>query len=559
MANSLDQDGRGPTDRQLMIGGIAVALVIVLICGTLLLKSTGRLDKYVRVVADLVNVGDGLPKSSDVKYHGLLIGSVTDVIPAAHGKPNFVHLNLKPRYAPDIPDTVTARVVPSNVFAVSSVQLVDNGPAPGLVDGAHIPEDRDLSTVLFQSTISKMRDVLAAVGRGRDDHSLGIMAAVGAATENRRVKLLNAGAQLTRLLDEVNSIVATDPGPSTLSALVNATRGLQSTAPELVDALHQAVKPMQTFAEKRAELTSLVAGSQHTLGVTRQAFDNNTDQLIQITHDLTPVIGVLAMQDEHYVPIFSRVKRLSDRFFADVWDEELDVLDIRVNVSLTPLHTYTRADCPMYGELKGPSCTTAPQIAVRPDLPQVLLPQNYQPPAGLEPPPGTILGPSGNLHAVGPPLINPPFDPNLTPVDPPLPWWTGPALRIPTTANPDNSPVMPPGPAPLVVPPWLPPPPPPPPPGPPLAAQAAPAPPPPSGPLLPAEAAPASYGGNVGPVGSQQELHQLGLITGQAEPASVVTDLLLGPVARGTEVSMVPANMVPAKVSVEHEPAEGPK
>ncbi|MGB0437771.1 MAG: mammalian cell entry protein, partial [Mycobacterium sp.] len=54
MGNSLDQDGRGPSDRQLLIGGIAVSLVIALTVGTLLMKSTGRLDKFVRVVADLV-------------------------------------------------------------------------------------------------------------------------------------------------------------------------------------------------------------------------------------------------------------------------------------------------------------------------------------------------------------------------------------------------------------------------------------------------------------------------------------------------------------------------
>ena len=35
-----------------------------------------------------------------------------------------------PRFAQHIPATVTARVVPSNVFAVSSIQLVDNGAAP---------------------------------------------------------------------------------------------------------------------------------------------------------------------------------------------------------------------------------------------------------------------------------------------------------------------------------------------------------------------------------------------------------------------------------------------
>jgi hypothetical protein len=58
----------------------------------------------------------------------------------------------------------------------------------------------------------------------------------------------------------------------------------------------------------------------------------------------------------------------------------------------------------------------------------------------------------------------------------------------------------------------------------------------PGDPPLPAEAAPASFGGNVGPVGSAQERRQLGVITGQ--PASTATQLLLGPVARGTTVTV---------------------
>ena len=41
----------------------------------LLAKSTGGLEDYVQVVADLGNVGDGLPQKSDVKYHGALVGA----------------------------------------------------------------------------------------------------------------------------------------------------------------------------------------------------------------------------------------------------------------------------------------------------------------------------------------------------------------------------------------------------------------------------------------------------------------------------------------------------
>lgn len=514
MPNSFELDGRGPSDRQLFGIGIAVLVVSALLTTVMLVKSTGRLDDYVRVVADLVNVGDGLPQKSDVKYHGVLVGMVDDVVPAAHGKPNYVHINLKEDYAKSIPASVTARVVPSNVFAVSSVQLVGNGPGSKIRDGAHIPEDKRLPTVLFQTTVSKLRDLLAAAGRGRDDRSVGILAALGAATDHRRVSLLNAGAQLNRLLDQLNSIVSTDTGPSTVSALLDATRGLAQTAPDLLDALHQAVEPMQTFAETHGQLASLLSGADYTVGTTRQSFDNHIDQLIRITADFTPVLGVLAQKSNNFVPAVTKLDNLANQFMEQVWNPQTNLGNMRAMLTFTPSSTYTRADCPHYGELKGPSCFTAPLIPVRPDLPDVLLPQNYQPPKDLAPPPGTVIGPDGNLVAVGPPLINP--TPNLTDPNPPLAPGITPSPPVPGSANPDNpSPGAPATPQPQQ--PWV-------------------APVAPKAPWIPQSSFRPSFGGNVGPVGSQYERTMLGAITGG--PASEATELLLGPVARGTTVSL---------------------
>ena len=84
---------------------------------------------------------------------------------------------------------------------------------------------------------------------------------------------------------------------------------------------------------------------------------------------------------------------------------------MRVNLSFTPdLHLHPRR-LPAVRRLKGPSCFTAPLVPTRPELPDVLLPQNYQPPKDLAPPPGTVLGPNGNLVAVGPPLPQPEPEP----------------------------------------------------------------------------------------------------------------------------------------------------
>jgi ABC-type transporter Mla subunit MlaD len=509
-SRNFDPSGRGPSNRALLLRGLGVIVVSAVVAALLVAKSTGRLESFTRIVADLTNVGDGLPSRSDVRYHGLLVGTVNNVVPATYGKPNLVHIDLTAEYAPSIPRTVTARVVPSNVFAVSGVELVDTGAGgPALRTGDHIAEDTTLPTVLFQSTISKLRDILYATGRGREDKTLGILAALNAATQNRRIELLAAGAHLDRIVNQLNAIAAPDSAsPSTLSALVDAARGLQQTAPDLLDSLHRAVGPMQTLVQQRAQLNDLLAGGAHTLNTASTALSNRIDQLITISSQFTPVVGTLADTAHNWLPAYVKLHGLSDKFLQESWMPELDTPNMRINISLTPTYSYTRADCPKYGELKGPSCFTAPLVAVRPDLPEVLLPQNFQPPADLMPPPGTVVGPSGNLVAVGPPLINP--TPNLIDPNPPLPQGMTPAPPVPGTANPD---LKTPAPAPQ-----------------PLPAEAVPA-------------APAAYGGNIGPVGSPQELRQLEFITGK--PATAATQLLLAPVIRGMTVSPVGAGGKP--------------
>ncbi len=527
MARVFDISGRGPSSRTLLLCGVAVIAVSALITSLLLAKSTGRLESFTRIVADLTNVGDGLPSRSDVRYHGLLVGSVNNVVPTSSDEPNMVHIDIAGDYAPAIPRTVTARVVPSNVFAISGVELIDNGAAPAIQTGDHIAEDTKLPTVLFQTTISKLRDILFATGRGREDNTLGILAALGAATHDRRPQLLTAGAQLDRIVNELNSVVATDTtSPSMLSALVAAAEGLQQTAPDLLDALHRAVGPMRVLVEQRAQLDTMLTAGTRTLNTAHTALANHVDQMITISEHLTPVTGVLAQTSNNWLPGFQKAKVFSEKF-PNGWDPEQDTFRLRINLSLTPTYSYTRADCPSYGALKGPSCFTAPLIVVRPDLPDVLLPQNYQPPPDLMPPPGTVVGPSGNLIAVGPPLINP-QGPNLVDPNPPLSDGIGtgvlggigppmaPAPPVPGTANPAfTTPPAPPNPMPAPI------------------APVAPWPPG----YLPGEAAPTSYGGNVGPVGSAQEVDQLSYITGR--PATAATQLLLAPVVRGMMVAEV--------------------
>ncbi|ODQ96581.1 MlaD family protein [Mycolicibacterium holsaticum] len=448
MGNSIEPNGRGWSDRQLLIGGVVVLVAATLITGVLLAKSQGHLDRHIRVTAELVNVGDGLPERADVKFRGVLVGAVKSVQPALYGRPNIVTINLTPEAAQGIPETVTARVVPSNVFAVSSVQLVDNGDAPPLHNGAVITEDTQLPTVLFQTTIDRVRQILAATQRDGTDPPVGMINLLAEATDHRGDTLLISGARIQRILTELNRLIATNSDePSTVSALSEMAETLSATVPGLVDSMDNAVVPMRTIAEKQAELQSLLSAGLNTSATAATTFDNHADQLIGITTHLEPVVGVLAMNHDKFLPMATRLTRLSEKAMTDAWDDEHQMFSGNFILSFTPLRTYVRADCPRYGPLEGPSCHTAPETPQKFDIPQVLLPESYEPPPDLAPPPGTPL---------------------------------------------------------------------------------------------PAEfTAPASYGGNVGPVGSDGEREQLSTILG--EDVNSAQQVLLGPVARGTAVTVSPA------------------
>ena len=183
------------------------------------------LENYVRVIADLVDVGDGLPRQSDVKYHGLLVGSVQESFQRRTG----IRTSCTSTSKPITRDRFRLRWFTGRTQQRLRRVLGPTGRAErhrlraGHPHRDRIPEDTALPTVLFQTTVGELRDILAATGRGREDKTVGVLAAVNAATQNRRTELLTAGAQLNAVIDQLDGIVSTDPDGTTVSALIDAT------------------------------------------------------------------------------------------------------------------------------------------------------------------------------------------------------------------------------------------------------------------------------------------------------------------------------------------------
>lgn len=386
-----DTDPRGNSNTRLFVFGVIAVAVVVVLMAALVAKMNGAFDKTVGATAVLVDVGDGLPANSDIKYRGLLVGVVKGVEPGTNGGANRVDLALDPGYARSIPRTVTARVVPSNVFAVSSIQLVDNGSAPSLTQGAIIAQDESLSTVQLQTAMTKLREIIAASARVGTDETVGMLEVVAKATDRHGDEIASAGAQLNRITKELDGLIAPKGQQSTLGALSNAVQGLRKSAPDLLDVMNSAVVPMQTLAEKNKGLNQLLAAGSNTLSTVDRGFANNSDKIIGITTKLAPVIGVMADGGGSFSQITTSLNNVSKKWFSEFWPVGQKNATGKFQFQFTPHQMYTRADCPRYGDLEGPSCQSAPVTNAPAVIPEGNSPENF-----MSAPMGGNVGPVGS-------------------------------------------------------------------------------------------------------------------------------------------------------------------
>ncbi|WP_067856769.1 MlaD family protein [Nocardia shimofusensis] len=360
MSILFESDDRNLTTLGLFVRGVIALVVITTAAAAMIARSEGVFTPTVEVTAALVDVGDGLPTKSDVKYRGVLVGSVREVVPATDGRPNIVRIDLIPEHAAGIPATVTARVVPSNVFAVPSIQLMDNGPGAAIAAGASIPEDHSDAGVKLQTSLTALNRIVAAVGRPDSDPTVGILETIERATRGRGEDARRAATQLERIVRTYNEQANPGDGASVLVELAQAVHGLQQSAPDLLAALHDAVVPLRGVAEQRLQLTRLLTGGITTTTTVGTALTNRADSVIDLTARLGPVLRILAAGSDNFVQMTTSQTRVARIFNTEFWNAESQSGTARIIVELTPHKQYTRTDCPRYGELAGASCHNGP-------------------------------------------------------------------------------------------------------------------------------------------------------------------------------------------------------
>lgn len=367
--------------RQLLVAGVCGLVVFALVLSFLMLRYKGYFQEKVNVTANLTTTGDGLPEQADVKFRGVLVGAVKNVDIAAKGELQKVRIEMKPEFAGDIPATVTARVVPSNLFAVTSVELVFNGPADQyLHEGSTIDEDRSQGTIALQDTLTTVRNILDEIDPVQFGRVLGTLSQ--ALDGSGRMP----GSTVERFDRWLQAVDDSIPDLGILLGDFSASfHALNQSAPELVDVLGSSVQTARTIADRRSELVALITGASGTVDTVNDLFARNPNVGKEVTVGTSDMFGAITADPtavtRSLLNLGEAVRRLDTTFTWGpqkqmVWD---------AGVTLTPYQPYTVADCPRYGEMAGPSCATAPAVNDVGELPEKLKPRALDSAAGLPP------------------------------------------------------------------------------------------------------------------------------------------------------------------------------
>lgn len=272
-------------DRNLLLGLAMVVLIGSIIAATIG-QYRGAFDSTVDVTVEADRAGLTLSPGTPVKLYGVEIGAVSEI--DNDGGTVSVELELDPDEVENVPQDVSAQIVPPTAFGAKYVQLTvaDDASTTAIAAGDVIPGTR--VTVEVNEAFVNLSKVLEVAKPAEVSSAL---TAVAGALDQR-------GEVIGRLITQTDSyLTSINPSLDTLSEDLRTADDVADiydvVRPDLVDAIDDAVTTSDTVVSQQASLRAL------ELSLT--SFSDSADVLLRSSQEglatsltlLEPVTGVL--------------------------------------------------------------------------------------------------------------------------------------------------------------------------------------------------------------------------------------------------------------------------
>src|SRR3954451_9066680 len=342
---------RGRTVRR-RLQGVAFLVVLAALLGLSVAFYNKAFTDVATVTLKTDTAGNQLQEASDVKVRGVIVGEVRDVEADLDGA--TITLAINPKYLPEIPDNVTARLLPKTLFGERFVSLVppQDASSRSLADGAVIGQDRTKDAIELQKVIDDLLPLLQAVPPQDLSYTLG---AVADALRGRGDRLGQNLVGVGTYVGQINTVLP--QLQADISGLADVSDTYDSAADDLLAVLDNLSITNTTIVDQAEQLrrTFTVVGSSATTGA--QFLEQNESSLISLAESSRPVLGLLAEYSPEYPCLLNGLSRFNPMISEAFGADGDPALNLNITVQFPPRNPYVPGDQPAYLDKRGPSCS----------------------------------------------------------------------------------------------------------------------------------------------------------------------------------------------------------
>jgi phospholipid/cholesterol/gamma-HCH transport system substrate-binding protein len=298
-------------DALLGVGYLALAALLVVVA--MLAYNKTFVDR-----ADLTlqtgTIGNALQKGSDVKLHGVPVGTVTKVETADGGA--TLTLGIKPSTLDELPVGTTARLLPKTLFGERFVSLVtpdDGAGAETLAAGGTIHQDVSDESVELEQVFDELLPLLQSINPDKLSASLGELATM---LRGQGRAIGDDLAAWSDYLEKLNPKVPTMTDD--LARLASVAGTYDEALPDLLSALDTMTTTSATLVDQRTELSEVYATVIDSADASRGWVTKNQDTIEVLADESRTALEAAAPYAREFPCLFDAARR-----FIPVMDKTL--------------------------------------------------------------------------------------------------------------------------------------------------------------------------------------------------------------------------------------------
>ena len=315
---------------------------------------TQKFVSFDRVALETSTAGLNLPAKADVKVRGVIVGQVMTAV--SEGDVAKLELGIRPDEIKQIPENVTASILPKTLFGEKYIEL--NIPADpsssSLRDGGRIAQTK--LPIEVEKVLNDLYPLLRTVQPAELNYTLNALAD---ALEGRGDKIGENLVILDRYLKKFNPQV---PGLiADIKLLATVTDTYADVVPEIAATLRNTVTTGNTLVSREQKLNAFFKDFTAFSNTTKGFLDDNGDNIIQLGKVGEPILALLARYSSEFPCLLEglvrQAPRLAETFRGFIFHINLKTLKQQPR-------GYTPKDRQVNGANNAPTCAGLPNPPV---------------------------------------------------------------------------------------------------------------------------------------------------------------------------------------------------